>query len=224
MTQYPDGVTIGFDENRSLAQAAPDAGADHMWTPDAPTRVDWPDDITTSLERAPYPMENIEDGDWLYYWTHWSAWGDRDGDPLPADDLTNRLGDTVAAVSGPGSATGRVEFDIFSSQTGGVWTSYCDVASGGYVERSMIRLPLVSASLDRFVQLRNFTGDVPMHTKGCVVTIFNDVPYLMQAREGENGELAPSGCFAGVVEDIATAYVGDSTGDTLDQYPTSIQT
>ena len=64
MTQYPDGVTIGFDENRSLAQAAPDAGADHMWTPDAPTRVDWPDDITTSLERAPYPMDNIEDGDW----------------------------------------------------------------------------------------------------------------------------------------------------------------
>lgn len=119
---------------------------------------------------------------------------------LDADALADRIGDTVAAVSGPGGVEERVEFDIFSGQTGGEWSSWCDV-TGGVVTAGLIRLPAADSTVDTFVQLRNFLGDVPLLTRESVATVYEDVPHLIYDTPSDTAATAPAGRWAALAEE-----------------------
>lgn len=231
MTHYPSGagvVAFPINSPRPFGPVGHKDCAVHTYGVGAPRPPPLHGDISLETHGGTYPVDGadkLDTIDWLHYWTNWQGkWGQRTDGRLDADALADRLGDTVAAVSGPGSAEGRVEFDIFSGQTGGEWSSWCDVA-GGVVTAGLIRLPSADSTVDTFVQLRNFLGDVPLVTLGSVATVYEDVPHLIfDTSVRDIRDTAPAGRWAALVEDIVAEYDGEDTAATLGQYPTTPQT
>jgi len=161
-----------------------------------------------------------DDTERAYFWAGESTWN-RDGDQLDAPALGDRLDDTVADVNNPLLDDGTVEFDIFPTQTGGDYTSRA-VVEDGEVTDYTVALPAVDLSTRStnatLIQLRwILKRDAPLLRPHNTATIRGGVPYLYFGRD--SNPRAPSGALAGLVEDIVEAYVGESTGDTLDGYP-----
>ncbi|SEW20529.1 hypothetical protein [Halobacterium jilantaiense] len=161
-----------------------------------------------------------DDTERQYFWAGDSSWN-RDGDRFDAPALGDRLADTVADVNNPLLDDSTVAFDIFPTQTGGDYTSRVIVENGKVTDYT-VALPFFPiedyVGKYKFIQLRYLLKrDAPLLRPHNTATIRGGVPYLYYGRDSTPS--APSGALAGLVADIVEAYVGESTGDTLDGYP-----
>lgn len=158
-----------------------------------------------------------------YFWSGDKLWN-RKGGPLGADELATDLSGTVADVNDPGSADGTVAFDIFPGQTGGSYSSQA-VVEGGRITDYTITLPYIDLSSyatdDKFMQFRQFLKDVPLLHPRNTATIRDGIPYLYYGRENTLKRV-PASRLVGLVEDLVSTYVNESTADTLDEYPAEI--
>lgn len=209
LTPYPDG--LDFWERDHMGGLYPQASHG-----DCASHVAFP-----GTDAGALPGEaGATAGERVYYWAGESSWS-RDGARLGAPELGDRLADTVADVSDPLLDDSTVEFDIFPAQTGGEYTSRAVVEDGSITDYT-VALP--GMDLDeyvtkyKFIQLRAFLRqDAALLRSHNTATIRSGIPYLYYGRE--SNPTAPSGALAGLVEDVVETYVGESTGDTLDNYP-----
>ena len=212
---YPEGLDFWErDHIGGLLSQAPRG--------DCPCHVSLPRPNSSEIAGArDLPSEATpDDTERQYFWAGDSSWN-RSGEELDAPELGDRLADTVADVSNPLLDDSTVEFDIFPTQTGGEYTSRA-VVENGKVTDYTVALPSFPiedyVGKYKFIQLRYFLKrDAPLLRPHNTATIRGGVPYLYYGRDSNPS--APSGTLAGLVADIAEAYVGESTADTLDGYP-----
>jgi hypothetical protein len=192
---------------------------------DCPAHVILPTPDKTEVraqENLPEPAR-ISFDEMQYYWTD-AAWWNRDGDPMPAEDVGDALSPLVAALSIPNGASGTVGFDLFNPQTGGDYTSYAEIEDGFLID-FCIALPAVDLSardsVATHIQFRNFLKDVPLLSPMNTAVIHDNIPYLyIGATERYYGHAGsyPASVIVDLVEDIVGAFVNESTADTLNTY------
>lgn len=175
------------------------------------SHVEFADDARRHLPGEAAPSE----GEMVYYWAP-GGWTRSGGSSLSPSEFEDRLTGTGADVSRSGDT---VEFDIFDVQAGstGFASSRARFGFDGLREWLVV-LPFMvdfDAAV-KLIQLRWFLEDVPLLNGEDSATIRGGVPYL---HGGEESGRSPAGDLADLVEDIVDAYVGESTGDTLDAYP-----
>lgn len=186
----------------------------------------------------------LADGDSFHYWTH-----DLDLVPTPyprraaegspnAAELSDRLAETVAAVEDVTATSGVVTFgfDLFSSQTGGEWTSTVKIdhrSGANWVIASTVRCPKMDMStrdpVETMTQLGHFLLDVPFPRRENTATIYKGVVQFHHA--DDKGQVirnypkwwfgTQSDYFASFIELLVENFVNESTADTLDQYPST---
>lgn len=180
---------------------------------------------------------SLSAGDSIHYWEHTKDNHTLNGQGAAwdsAQDIESQLSGTVAAINGPNSGAGLVEFDLFDSQTGGEFTSSIRITMRGYNRMSDFHIELPQIDLasrntkETWVQFAYFFDDMTPPIKDCVGGIFQEIPYFDHgSHSGENRyawpipSLTPPQDTARFVENIVDTFVNDSTADTLDQYPTS---